>query len=289
MRPKNSAAWYVSVHRLHAGLLSCALLCGSASVNAAILFSDKADNHTSLQNALSKGAWAYAEGEVAISTNYARPGSKQSYQLAYRYNEAQSFLAIRLPQGKKRIFVRWWEVRERSGDFPGALDYDWSAEKTIRIRSATIGSTGIDYCLGWEAAGSQRGTSGTDGPGQMVLFGNSTASNGTDLLRVTPGIQRGQWNMYEVEVNLGTQGQSNGAVRIWVNDKLLGERTNLNLLPRTNANIEEIWIGGWYSGLSPNPSPARRYVDDIVVSDSKIGGTVSNDKTPMPPTEVTVQ
>jgi hypothetical protein len=292
MRLINSAARYPSVRQVKTAILSCVLMCGAASANAAVLFSDKADNHTSVKSAVDKGVWARAEGEVALSTNYKR--GKQSYQLSYRYNEAQSFLGIRLPQGKKRVFLRWWEVREKAGDFPGALDYDWSAEKTVRFRSATIGSTGVDYALGWEAASGQRGTSGTDGPGQFVIFGNSTASNGSEHLRATPQIQRGQWNMYEVEINLGSRGQSNGAVRIWVNDKLIGERANINLLPSTDANIEEIWVGGWYSGLSPNPAPARRYIDDIVVSDSKIGfgdsgGPVSGDKTPMPPTQLSVQ
>jgi hypothetical protein len=39
--------------------------------------------------------------------------------------------------------------------------------------------------------------------------------------------------------------------------------------------------------LSPNPAPARRYVDDIVVADSKIG--FGDEKTPMAPTQVSVQ
>jgi hypothetical protein len=180
-------------------------------------------------------------------------------------------------------------VREKAGDFTGAKDYDWSAEKTVRFRSATIGSTGIDYCLGWEAAGSQVGTSGTDGPGQMVFFGNSTASNGREHLRVMPNIQRGVWNMYEVEVDLGTRGSSNGLVRIWLNDVLLGQATGLNLLPSTDASIEEIWVGGWYSGLSPNPSPARRYVDDVILADTKVGFSGKPPVAPNPPTSVVAQ
>jgi hypothetical protein len=285
MKLIKNAASDVAVRRIWTTIISAGLMCSAASADAAVLFSDSAEGHSSIQSAIDKGVWSRAEGEVALSKNYAR--GTQSYQLGYRYNEAQSFLAISLPQGKKRVFLRWWEVREKAGDFSGAQDYDWSAEKTVRFRSATIGSTGIDYCLGWEAAGSQRGTSGTDGPGEFAFFGNSTASNGSDHLRVRPNIQRGQWNMYEVEVNLGSRGQANGAVRIWLNNTLIGERANLNLLPSTDSNIEEIWVGGWYSGLSPNPAPARRYVDDIIVSDTKIGG--GDEKTPMAPTQVSVQ
>lgn len=92
----------------------------------------------------------------------------------------------------------------------------------MRLRSLTLGSTGVDYPLGWEAITGQGGTAGTDGPGPLVIFGNSPASNGSDELRAQPNIQRGQWNMYEVEINLGPLGQANGACRIWVNDVLIG-------------------------------------------------------------------
>lgn len=252
-----------------AGFVATIGLWAAYPADAAVLFSNKASDVNSISDAAK--AWYRIEGSVGLSSNYVLSPGRQSYQLSYATNEAQSFLAIRVSPGKKHVFLRWWEVREKAGDFSGAKDYDWSGEKAIRFRSSTIGSTGVDYCLGWEAASGFIGTSGTDGPGQFVFFGNSTASNGSDHLRVAPKIQRGQWNMYEVEVDLGTRGQANGLVRIWVNDVLIGQATGLKLLPSTDASIEEIWVGGWYSGLSPNPSPARRYIDDVVLSESKIG------------------
>lgn len=267
------------------GLIGVA--CTAASAQAATIFSDDAESVTSMSAALSQKIFSGMDGAVAVSKNYAHSGS-QSYQLTFPANESQAYMSVKF-SARRHVFLRWWEIRERAGDFSGAKDYDWSAEKTMRFRSATIGSTGIDYCLGWEADSGQRGTSGTDGPGPMVLFGNSTASNGSDILRATPKISRGEWNMYEVEIDLGTQGQSNGLVRIWVNDKLIGEKTGVSMLPKTNASLEEIWIGGWYTGLSPNPSPARRYVDDIVVSDSKIGFGDTSSVRPNPPTSVSVQ
>jgi hypothetical protein len=260
------------------------------SAQATTLFSAKADAVSNMSQALGNHTWSEIEGQVALSTNYTHSG-KQSYQLSYPANESQAYLAIPVAAGRKHVFLRWWEVREKAGDFSGAHDYDWSAEKTIRFRSSTIESTGVDYCLGWEAASGQVGTAGTDGPGPFVIFGNSVASDEDDLLRATPQIQRGKWNMYEVEIDLGTRGQSNGAVRIWVNDKLLGQTSGLSLLPKTDASIEEIWVGGWYSGLSPNPAPARRYIDDVVLADAKIGFGNSGPTQPVkpnPPTNVAV-
>jgi hypothetical protein len=279
------------------------LACGVVSLgHATTFFSNTADQLTGgITAALTTGTWARMEGAVALSSNYTHDGHKFSYQLSYPIVESQSFLGIDLPVGQKHVFLRWWEVREKAGDFAGALDYDWSAEKTMRFRSLTIGTTGVDYPLGWEALSGQGGTPGiTNPPGPLVIFGNSVASNGADILR-TPAvnIQRGQWNMYEVEINLGSVGQANGATRIWVNDVLIGQTANVVLLPTNDANIQEVWVGGWYSGgRNPNPSPARRYIDEIVLADQKIGfaGTGSGISTttapvvvPDPPTSVSVQ
>jgi hypothetical protein len=249
------------------------LACGVTSLgHATTFFTNIADQLTGgITTAVSSGTWARMEGDVQLSSNYTHDGHKQSYMLSYPVLEAQSFLGVDLPVGQKHIFLRWWEVRERAGDFPGALDYDWSAEKAMRFRSLTIGSTGVDYPLGWEAITGQGGTAGTDGPGPLVIFGNSLASNGSDELRAQPSIQRGQWNMYEVEINLGTVGTADGGCRIWVNDVLIGETANVVMLPTNDADIQEIWVGGWFSGQAPNPAPARRYIDEIVLADEHIG------------------
>ena len=272
-------------------LSSCVALgmaLGASNVAHATTFmSDDADRFSSVNEAVSAGVWANSDGAVSISTNYAHSGSK-SYKLSFPANESVAYLGFRMPSGKNRVFIRWWELRERAGDFAGAKDFDWSAEKTLRVRSATIGSVGIDYCLGWEAASGQRGTSGTDGPGDMVIFGNSAASNDANLVTARPnGISRGQWNMIEMEINLGTVGRADGAVRLWVNDVLIGQSTGVSLLPSGLATIDVIWVGGWYSGLSPNPSPANRYIDDVVIADQKIGGTAQI--RPNPPGNIVAQ
>ena len=274
------------------------LACGLVSLgHATTYFSNTADQLPGgINTAVSSGIWARMEGDVQLSSNYTHDGHKQAYMFSYPVLEAQSFLGIDLPAGQKHLFLRWWEVREKAGDFPGALDYDWSAEKAMRFRSLTIGSTGVDYPLGWEAITGQGGTAATDGPGPLVIFGNSPATNGKDELRAQPNIQRGQWNMYEVEINLGSVGQANGACRIWVNDVLIGQTTNVVMLPTNDADIQEIWVGGWFSGQTPNPAPARRYIDEIVLADQHIGfaGTGTSiippqPVVPNPPTSVSVQ
>src|SRR5690606_9206385 len=108
-----------------------------------------------VDEAIAAGPWASRDGNVSISENYAHSGSR-SLRVAYGSVEAQSYLGIELPEGADHLFCRWWELRERAGDFPGAQDYDWGGEKFNRFRSAEIGvqpTGGLDYPLGWTAAG----------------------------------------------------------------------------------------------------------------------------------------
>jgi len=255
-------------------LLLGALLVMPALASAETYFSDGAEGYTSASDAVSRGPWTAVDqsgGTAGPSKNYAHSGT-QSIRVCYSAQEAQAYMEITLPK-LTHVFFRWWELREKAGDFSGAQDYDWSGEKFNRLRSATIGSTGIDYPLGWPAKGGGFGSPGVTDSGPIQLFGNSTASNGSDLFSVNYAMTRGQWHMFEFELNLGTAGSANGSARLWIDDKLVTERTNVNLLPKTSATIDRIWVGGWYSGAQPANNSCR-YIDDIVVASTKIGGTV---------------
>lgn len=250
-----------------------------AMASAEIYFSDGAEGYTSAADAVARGPWTgvdQAGGTAGPSKNYAHTGT-QSIRVCYSSQEAQAYMEIQLPK-LKHVFFRWWELRERAGDFSGAQNYDWSGEKFNRMRSAEIGSTGVDYPLGWPAKGGGFGSPGVTDSGPIQLFGNSTASNGADLFSYNYNMVRGTWHMFEMELDLGTVGNANGAARLWIDDQLVASRTSVNLLPRTTATIDRIWVGGWYSGAQP-ANTSCRYIDDIVVSDQKIGGSV----TPPPP------
>jgi hypothetical protein len=105
------------------------------------------------------------------------------------------------------------------------------------------------------------------------LFGNSAASNDEDHFSVPYPMARGEWHSFELELDLGTMGVDDGAGRLFIDGELAAERTDVILRPQTNATIDVIWIGGWSSnsGIDPEPSPAVRYVDDVVVCASRIG------------------
>lgn len=243
-----------------------------------MLFHDDSEGYTSVSDAVDRGPWSRFDqsgGTVSLSKNYAHSGT-QSFRVCYPGDETQAYMGIDLGAGERHLFLRWWELRERAGDFEGAKDYDWGAEKLNRLRSRVIESTGVDYPLGWGSAGHDVfGSPGLNEPGSIDLFGNSVASYQEDGGYVTSAdgnIPRGEWHMFEVELDLGTPGQPDGLARIWIDDVLEAETLNIGLLPRGEARIEEIWMGGWFSGgHDPEPSPACRYFDDVVVARSKIG------------------
>jgi len=260
-----------------------------ALASAETYFSDGAEGYTSAADAVSRGPWTGVDqsgGTAGPSKNYAHTGS-QSIRICYGANEAQAYMEIQLPK-LTHLFFRWWELRERAGDFSGALNYDWSGEKFNRLRSAEIGSSGVDYPLGWSAKGGGFGSPGVTDAGNIGLFGNSTASNGADMFSYSYPMNRGEWHMFEVELNLGTQGSSNGATRMWIDDKLVAEKVSVNLLPKSSATIDRIWVGGWYSGATPANNSCR-YVDDIVVASSKIGSSGGTPTAPSPSSPTNVQ
>jgi hypothetical protein len=78
---------------------------------------------------------------------------------------------------------------------------------------------------------------GTQGGGEISLFGNSVASDDAIHFGYPYAMPRGEWHAFELELRLGASG------------------------------------GGWYSnlGVDPEPAPAVRYVDDVTVCAEYIG------------------
>jgi hypothetical protein len=148
-------------------------------------------------------------------------------------------------------------------------------EKFNRFRSAEIGvepTGGLDYPLGWSAAGGF-GLSGTQDGGEISLFGNSVASDDAIHFGYAYAMPRGEWHAFELELRLGAPGGNDGETRLFIDGGLVAEATGLGLRPQTDATIDRIWIGGWYSnlGVDPDPAPAVRYVDDVTVCAEHIG------------------
>jgi hypothetical protein len=79
----------------------------------------------------------------------------------------------------------------------------------------------------------------------------------------------GEWIGVEMEVLLNTPHEQDGAYRIWVNDELVIEATNIDLRGAYADRINEVMFDGYWNGGSTHS--ANRYFDNIVISTKKIG------------------
>lgn len=211
----------------YAGYLRSVVIAGmvllqAGAASAAPWFQDSLE-WSNINEAISSGPWTTKDGDVSISTDFAASGSK-SLKVCYGGVEAQSYLSLDMPgvvfgnhNGKTHIFLRWKELRP--------TNYDWAGEKLNRIVGHFANEyVTLDYPMVWWADGYQ-GTSGTNGPGVIELFGNSQYSNGAIHYSTPYSIPRNTWVTFELEMKLNDMGQSNGESRLWINDVLKGSVT----------------------------------------------------------------
>lgn len=250
----------------------------SGNVNAIEPWFEDSFEYSDVNDAVQAGPWKLYEGDVRLSNAYSHSGTT-SVRICYARNEHQSFIAFEpegmvkgANNGETHLYLRWWELR--------AADYDWSGEKFNRV----IGLFGnnnvtLDYPLGWVAEGGW-GQSGTNDAGRIEMFGNSGYSNDLTHFSHAYKMPREEWHSFEYELKLNDVGQPNGATRLWIDDRLVAEASDIKLR-YANYTLDQIWIGGWYSGGNdPEPSPACRYIDDVAASTQKMG--LAPPKAPVP-------
>jgi hypothetical protein len=90
-----------------------------------------------------------------------------------------------------------------------------------------------------------------------------------------------QWVYFEVEIKLNTVGKSDGLYRMWVNDKLEVERTNVDLRGNTNLPINEVTLDTYWNGGAP--TNLVRYYDNFVIATQRIGPLQNQLSPPLPP------
>jgi hypothetical protein len=93
-----------------------------------------------------------------------------------------------------------------------------------------------------------------------------------------PGMTRGVWTCYEYEVDLGDLGVSNGVMRLWKNDVLIGEITGASLRP-----VAEV---GHHSNMYfyQERGFGEIWYDDLVITDGTRIGCGGQPPQPPPPT-----
>ncbi|MDD4902305.1 MAG: hypothetical protein PHE24_04150 [Patescibacteria group bacterium] len=88
----------------------------------------------------------------------------------------------------------------------------------------------------------------------------------------------GRWVNFEMEVKLNTPGAKDGLYRLWIDGKLVVERTGVDLRGSTNYKWNEAMLDTYWNGGSPKVQ--SRYYDDFIISTERVGssGAVSAPK-----------
>ncbi len=108
-----------------------------------------------------------------------------------------------------------------------------------------------------------------------VYSTNSTQGSVEDWLPIAisnfsfkNSINIGKWICFEMEVLLNSPGKQDGLYRIWADNSLIVERTNVDLRGAEEYLINEVMLDCYWNGGSPKEQ--NRYFDNFVISTQRI-------------------
>ena len=160
------------------------------------------------------------------------------------------------------VFMRWYHKFEAGFQgFPPKMariryrlrSGDWSSPYAVHCWLESDGVLALDVA----ATNSTQANSAGWLPIARTAFTFSDARN------------IGRWICFEMEVKLNTPGAADGLYRLWADDSLIAERTNVDLRGSLIDKINELMLDCYWNGGSPKAQ--SRYYDNLVISTQKIG------------------
>lgn len=104
----------------------------------------------------------------------------------------------------------------------------------------------------------------------------------------TPATVRfGQWDKIKLYVRLNTPGQSNGIVRMWVNDQLKVQSESVNLREGTAYGMNKLNLSSY--ATPGGAADGFQWWDSLLLSTTDPDGGSTPAPTPMPPSNVRVE
>ncbi len=219
---------------------------------------------------------------ISLATNGIRRSGSKALKATYIKNEDVAGSVLRVDE--ENIHVRTHFYFDKGFDFGQGV-------KIGRVSSFNDAkqANDVDIIL---AVGSSAGNQcGQTDMGYLGLHFNGRPT-GYDWGSITPSIsfQRERWYSVEYQVSLNTPGQKNGLVRLWVDGKMVGEKTGLNIRGGggSSVRLNRVLIGGWYSNsargnrCSAPSGPSSIYMDDIEIARSYIGPLSGSSEAPTP-------
>ena len=114
----------------------------------------------------------------------------------------------------------------------------------------------------------------TNGMGEVYAYTPTSTKFGTSLGRGAWTFERGKWQCIEQELSLNTPGQLDGQVRVWVDDKLVYENTQMLFRTTMALTIEGVFFSTFFGGGDPTWAPSTdTYADfaSFAADDKRIG------------------
>jgi hypothetical protein len=207
---------------------------------------------------------------ISIGAGEKAHSGRKALRVEFLKNESYGY-TWRKTEGR-RIFTRFYDYYDSAFDFAAGMKiHRLSAFNDARQMND------FDIILQLKAEAPDANYCGiTDARWIALTYNGGPVDWGSVEARFTP--MRGRWYCIETEVLLNTPGLADGEARIWIDGKIVAERKGFSIRAKSDAIINRVMFGGWYSnaaaGKNPCPDPAtpsRRYVDDAAIAGSYIG------------------
>ena len=85
------------------------------------------------------------------------------------------------------------------------------------------------------------------------------------------GLENNRWYCVEQQARLNTPAKNDGILRGWIDGTLVFEKTDVRMRDVSTLKIETIWLNLYYGGSWTAPDDFHVYIDDVAISDRRIG------------------
>ena len=86
------------------------------------------------------------------------------------------------------------------------------------------------------------------------------------------------WYTIKMYVKMNTVnnngGINNGILRVWLNDELEVNRTNMKFIDDTSATITELWLDNYFGGGNKSPQTQYVYIDNVIAATTEMGVSI---------------
>lgn len=84
-------------------------------------------------------------------------------------------------------------------------------------------------------------------------------------------LENNRWYAIEHYVKMNTPGLNDGVYRVWLDGRLVFEKTDIRYRDIPKIKIQKIHVNYWHGGMTPSPYDQDVFIDNLVVSREYVG------------------